>query len=599
MLLLMHFLPFACMAPSAPGDLRIALEHADNTSPRPRLLPPIDPADAPEEALPEFPDLFSEPAGLREAPFTLTLQTGLYGAEIRYTRDGADPAASGEIYTGPLTIDRTTVLRAAVLVEGQEGQKQEARTWIFPADVGDQASVAAADPAAWPEVWWANESGGPWAADYEVDPEVRGAPGWPGDAAVLGALPALSVVMAPDDLFSAQYGIHENPMEEGPAWERLAFVELIGSGSPEPDFSVAAGIRSQGGSVRQASRSPKKSFRLLFKQDYGPGTLKHAIFPGSPTDAFETLVLRAGYNRSWAHWDDVGRDRADYLRERFAQDLYREMGHPAPQVRHVHLFLNGLYWGIYQIEERPDAAFFSTYLGGAQEDWDALNTGEVTDGEGAAWEALMQAVDADLSDPAACEAVFDLLDPDAFADYMLLNLYLGNIDWPDRNWWAGRNRNAAPGDPGGRWVFSTWDAEMTMSATTDDLLENDIATGLFANSPGEIFTALRACPAFRERLQARAALLLTDASGAPGLLTPAPLIARWDALADALAPAIPAESARWGDHWRDLRGDPDADLYTYDLQWTEERRRLTADYLPARAAAFLDQLRAAGLYPPE
>ena len=49
---------------------------------------------------------------------------------------------------------------------------------------------------------------------------------------------------------------------------------------------------------------------------------------------------------------------------------------PYAHSRWLHLYINGVYWGIYQIEERPEAQFAANYLGGNSEQYDVIkNTG--------------------------------------------------------------------------------------------------------------------------------------------------------------------------------------------------------------------------------
>ena len=81
-----------------------------------------------------------------------------------------------------------------------------------------------------------------------------------------------------------------------------------------------------------------------------------------------------------------------------------------------------------------------------------------------------------------------------------------------------------------------------------------------------------------------------------GALTPEALIARWTALSDAIEPAIFAESARWGDHYRDSRLDPEGELYTYDDHWLPEHERLLERYFPDRRDIALQQFIEAELH---
>ena len=57
--------------------------------------------------------------------------------------------------------------------------------------------------------------------------------------------------------------------------------------------------------------------------------------------------------------------------------------------RHVHVYINGFYWGMYNIVERPDDAFSSRYLGGEKEEWDSINSGEAVEGNLTAWNTMI------------------------------------------------------------------------------------------------------------------------------------------------------------------------------------------------------------------
>ncbi len=138
----------------------------------------------------------------------------------------------------------------------------------------------------------------PVQADYAMDPEVIASGSEP-VADALRALPSLSLVMDIGDFET----LYANPRERGPEWERPVSVEMI---YPEDDaegeqngFQLDAGLRIQGGAGRWEFM-PKHPFRLFFKQRYGSSKLRHDLFADSPVNEFDTLVLRAGVDRSFA-----------------------------------------------------------------------------------------------------------------------------------------------------------------------------------------------------------------------------------------------------------------------------------------------------------
>ena len=95
----------------------------------------------------------SVPHGFYEAPFSLELSTTTAGAEIRYTLDGTEPTADhGLVYSGPLTVDRTTTLPRARSRRGSVAPPTIAQTYLFLDDVLRQSPDGQA-PVGWPASW--------------------------------------------------------------------------------------------------------------------------------------------------------------------------------------------------------------------------------------------------------------------------------------------------------------------------------------------------------------------------------------------------------------------------------------------------------------
>jgi hypothetical protein len=493
-----------------------------------------------------------------------------YALDVVYSTDGRAPSLE---WTGSLTVETTTVLRLE-LRKGEEVVESATRSFIFPAQIADQKA-----PADYPTQWWVEDDQGPFPADYEMDPKVmENFAVWFPEAWEL--IPSLSIVIPPEELFSTETGIHENAVDSGPDWERAVNATLLNAG--DANFNIDCGMRAQGRSSRFPERSNKKSFRLLFKKDYGPGKLRTQVFPGNEVEEYDGFVLRARYNRSWAHFTHVQRERAMYMRERYAMELMDAMGHSSSATRHAHLFLNGLYWGLYLLEERPDAHYMANRTGSQSSDWDIINSGNPQDGDLQSWEDLLEMGRAGLQDDADWDAFAAEIDVENFVDYTLLQLYLGNIDWPEANWYTTRRH-----DRSNVWQFFMWDAELTMVNTTDNLL----GTATDSGTPGELFQLARENAGFRALFNERAHLHLDEG----GALHWENMLAAWEALGAEVKPVVAAESARWGDHWRDDRADPEAVLYTLG-HWKTENDRITGYYLEHRHPRFINTLREADLW---
>jgi hypothetical protein len=542
---------------------------------------------------------FSPKRGFYETPFDLALSTDTPGATIRYTTDGSPPTpAHGIPYAGPIHIDRTTILRAAAFLDGWRASRVKTHTYVLLGEVIHQrreSALAAGFPTNW------NSQ----LADYGLDPRIIGPAGqdaFGGKYAAtleedLRSLPSMSVVMDRDDMFGAQ-GIYSNPEMRGDAWERPASIELM-----YPDqrdgFQEDAGILVQGGAFRRFDLTLKKSFRIVFREKYGRGTLHYPLFGPDATDRLDSFILRANSNDAWP-WGGSG---ALYVRDAFAMESARAMGMVASHTTFVHLYINGLYWGLYNPVERPDAAFSAAYRGGDKETWDAINQDSVPDGNYDAWNRLLallnqgmqknevyQRVQGNNPDGTRNPAYEDLLDMRSLADYIILNCYAGNTDWPGRNWWVGRDRNNGDG-----FHFYPWDTETALGMTGLDAdrtaVSDAVARPYAAARTNADFRMLFADRVYRHFFHG-GAFYVNPAKPAWDPLHPENNVpaARFAALAETVRRAMVGESARWGDQ---LVGVP----FARDEHWQRARDSLLGAFFPQRSAIVLNQFRRAGLYP--
>jgi hypothetical protein len=519
--------------------------------------------------------------GWYDAPFELRLTNALAGVTIRYTTDATIPTeTTGAIYTGPLTVSSNLVLRAIAFRPNNLPSEILTHTFLF----ADQVLRQPDNPAGFPATWGTHPTGFPNGivpADYGMDPEIVNDPAYSPDMiAALKALPVISIAMKTTDLFDANTGIYANPLDRGPQWERPCSIEFIPlSGG---DFQEDAGIQVQGNAAREPQKQPKHPLRVTFKGDYGSKKLDYKMFPDSPVSSFDTLILRADFNYSWLHWNPAQRQRGQRVRDAWMKDSMRAMGGLASHNRYVHLFINGLYWGIYDPSERPDGSFGEAYLGGEKEDYDVINEGAAVDGTMNAYNAMLGITD--VSTPAQYEAMKQYLDMPQFIDYMLLHFYVAHEDWfRNKNWYAIRPRDGSRG-----FLYVPWDGEMILGGET---LNRVTATDL----PSDLHPRLLANPQYRLDFADRVHRHFFN----DGALTPNRNISRWQQRIREIELPIIAESARWGDYRRDVHPyqSPPYELYTREVQWRAELNRLVGNYFPGRTATVLSQLRAAGLYP--
>ena len=516
-----------------------------------------------------------------DSPVALALVTRTPGARILYTTNGSPPSeTSGLVYRQPLRIATTTGLRAAAFRPGFAPTEVLTRTFIFPEQVPQQTG------ATFPKSWGFT-NGQPVAAFYAMDRRVTVSPDYHRDLLKgLLMLPSLSIVTELDNLFDPARGIYAHPMESGRDWERAASAEMIFPDG-QPGFQINCGLRVQGGWNRRPEECPKHSLRLLFKKQYGAAHLEFPLFGAAGVQEFETVILRGGCNNSWLHWSGEERHRGDYLRDQWMRETSAAMGQPAARGRFVHLYLNGLYWGIYNLVERTSAPFLAGLQGGKASDYDSRNADKSLRGDTNTWDRLFTIANAGVTNPAAWQQITNLLDVPNFADYMLLNYYGANADW-DRasNWYAGRRR-----DPPGRYQFLVWDGERTLEQVADDRMDFDDD-----QSPPRLFHKLQESPEFRAVFAGRVRRhCLGD-----GALTPLRAADRFRKLADTLDLAIVAESARWGSYRNDCHRYKEGpyECYTRNAHWRPEIQRLLTEYFPQRTGAFLKTLERRGLWSP-
>lgn len=549
---------------------------------------------------------FSVWRGFFDAPFNLALSCSTPGATIRYTTNGSSPTViSGLIYTNPISVTHTIVLRAAAFKTNWNMSRVETHSYIFLDDVikqNYQSNIVAGFPTSWNGV----------SPDYGMDVRVvsqNGTDRYGGKYAReirddLKAIPTMSIVVSQQDMFGTS-GIYSNPLNRGAAWERPISVELI-NGDGSGGFQENAGLSVQGGAFRNFSLTPKKSFRLLFKSMYGAGKLHYPFFGPNATDQIDSLTLRANNNDGY-QWDSAG-GKALYLRDAFAHTTMQEMGNIAAHTTYVHLYINGFYWGLYNPVERPDAAFASTYLGGQREDWDAINQDSAPDGNYGAWNRMLaiagsglvnnanyQRIQGNNPDGTRNPAYENLLDVDNMIDYMIINFYAGNTDWPHRNWYAARNRNGNEG-----FRFFPWDTEAAMDLFGADIsidrtsVSGNVATPYAAAKANPDFRMKFADHVYRHFFNGGVYYVDPQYSGwdpaHPERNRPA---ARFATLAAKVEKAVVGESARWGDQHVGTSSLP----YTRDEHWAVEKTNLLRNWFPRRSAIVIQQFKNAGLYP--
>ncbi|MFT5524912.1 MAG: hypothetical protein ACI9HK_002876, partial [Pirellulaceae bacterium] len=547
---------------------------------------------------------FSYDRGFYTAAIDVAVTTDTVGASIHFTLDGSTPSAVlGQVYTSPIPLSSTTTLRAIAFMPGRQSSNVDTHTYIYVDDVVTQTHQTTLD-AGFPTDWRGV------APDYGLDSDVIG----PNDnfggkyAATikddLQSIPTLSLVTDIDGVFGGA-GIYSNPNDAN--LEVPTSFELI-----YPDgtkgFQINAGVKIQGGAFRSFNLTKKKSLRLKFKSEYGPSTLNYPFFGADAVDEFDTITLRMEANDGW-QWG--GSSNRVYARDQFGRETQLAMGQPASHGTRMHLYINGVYWGVYNPVERPDETFASRYVGGEPEDWDVQNSGRAINGNLDSWNTLKNlsnvvaaAADGSPAEIAAWQNLNgnfpdgtndpnqeDYLDVDNYADYMITNFYGGNSDWPNKNYYGGRLR----GEDSPGYQFFMWDSEWSLNLQSN---VNTDRTGQGAGIAGP-YSVLKNVDEFRVAFADRVhqhffngGALYVDPDNPdwdpthPERNVPA---ARFFNIVEELRSPLVAESARWGDQHLST-------AYSVDESWEPEVQNLLNNYFNQRSANMLQIFVNAGLY---
>jgi hypothetical protein len=575
------------------------------------FLPQPTPGEANSTSTLGFVDgvAFSVARGFYSAPQSVALTSTTPGAEIRYTTNGATPtAATGILYTAPIPVSATTMLRAAAFKPGWTSSKVKTHTYIFVADVLTQSPLGQV-PAGFP----ASGVNGQ-VMDYGMDPNVVNHPTWgPQLADALTSIPSISLVTDSANLFDPSTGIYVNPGERpdgtgtGDDWERPVSIELLGVTS---GFQENGGLRIRGNFSRDEGNA-KHGFKVVFKKEYGPSKLDFPLFGAGGPRKIDRFDLRTMQDNSWSN-PFYGDANMHAVQDPFCRILMRDLGQPWTRGFFVHLYLNGQYWGLYNIEERAVRGWAEEHLGGKDGDYDVLKvnanqgyTVGATDGNDDAWEQLFNAATVGFgsgnSSYWAIQGKTDglddpskpvLLDMENFVAFMVANFYVGNHDGPisadlsnsaPNNFYVLRDRT----DRRRRgFVCVTHDMERTLLDIGENRhINSNVGNQLRYFNPQWLHIRLKANPEYVVQFGD----MVHRAFFNGGPCSVAPSTARFTTLTNEISLAIIAESARWGD----FVGEPPRTK----THWNNAVNSWLTNYFPNRSSVALQQFVAAALYP--
>lgn len=368
----------------------------------------------------------SHASGFYPAPFDLQIETS-DGCEVYYTLDATSPIEHGILMDSNIILEVSSNRPPQISLISEVSHS--GAPWMDP--VGDiQMATVLRLVAKDPDGNFSDES----VNTYFIGPEYAELPG----------IPVVSLVFDEDSFFDHESGIYvlgkifedwqtENPdtepdggtpanyLQVGEDWERPSYFEYFDEDG-EVALSQHIGVRLHGGWSLQYAQ---KSFRLYSRSEYGVSRFRYRFFDDTDQDDFNRLILR----NSGQDWDRTK------LQDIYQASLIRHLETPTQAYKPVLVYLNGEYWGLYNLRERIDQHYLETYYGIDRDEIDIIDiTGEVNHGTNDAFYQMLNFfLDTDLSIEENYQEALKLIDLNTFIEHYVTQIYGANTDWPGVN----------------------------------------------------------------------------------------------------------------------------------------------------------------------
>ena len=369
--------------------------------------------------------IFSNPGGEFNGS-SVTLSGATEEEIIRYTLDSTVPTSSSPQYSDAINIADNTVIRARVFQQNYIPSHTESRTYLP-------------------------------SASHD--------------------LPIVSLITDPDNMFDNDSGIYVYGDEYEDAlpffganfwqdWEKdihFSFYEANGTLGVEMD----AGIKIFGAWSRA---NEQRSFSIFARGRYGDKKIDYPLFPEQSYSKFESIVIRNSGN-DWMR---------SMIRDATMTSLMAGADVEFQDFRSVAAYLNGEYWGLYNIREKVNEHFIASKHDIDEEDIDILeHNSAIVHGSNEEYENLISFIsDNDLADQSNYNYVASQVDISNFIRYQVAQIYFDNRDWPGNNikFWK---------SPETKWRWILYDTDFGFGIWDPaDHIQNTLAFALSDNGPG-------------------------------------------------------------------------------------------------------------------
>ena len=331
---------------------------------------------------------------------------------VRYTTDGSDPSLSSELYTGPIEVRANTVVRARAWREGVEPSQIVSQTFLISVYHTMPVVCLTTDPD---HLW--NESNGMFADGPELNREAQ-----------------------------------KTPWKNATYWQKNWFggwVEYYDKNRVQ-QFSQGMTFRVMG---QFSLDMPQKSLYIKADGQYGVDRFDYPLFEDRTYQSYASFVLRNGGQ------DGLYTRVIDGMQSRLIDQTNSTVAHQAWNP--VIVYINGQYWGHYNMRERAGAKMVAQHEGWVNpDDIDLLeasgtSSSQVNQGSNRDYKKLVEYVQShDLAkDPEAYAYVLSQVDLDNMIDYFIFESFYGNTDPGNIRFY----RNTKDGD--GKWRYLFYDSD--------------------------------------------------------------------------------------------------------------------------------------------
>lgn len=365
------------------------------------------------------------------------------------------------------------------------------------------------------------------------------------------AFPIVSLVTDPNELWNAENGmltVGENiDKSEGIPFKnavyrefgkiaRPGYVEMYDKeGNQVLSQNIEFGLQGQ-----YSLDMPQKTFKVRAKAKYGAKYFEAALFPDREFTQYKSFVLRnSGNDCVWTRLNDGLQSR---LIDRFNEQAERPTTVIHQAWNPVVVYLNGVYWGHYNMRERVDRFFVAQHEGLSLEEADQLdllegNGRNVNFGSNKEYRAMVDRV-ADSS-PGTNEDdlnyILDNIDIDNYFDYMAFEMFFGNSDPGNIRFYKIKGE-----DTKWRWIFYDADYGLFRSGY-------DSVTGYLKREgagPQNVANTL-----IRKLMESDEMVtkFLTRLGEIYQFLTTENMLAELNAMADMLEPEMTMHFSRWAE----------------------------------------------------